>query len=168
MPAAARRPSQSPAVTALPEGEPSWVLFVRGCVLFWCIRFGRFRRSSSAPASPGHLPPGGRFFGLQLPRTELGNCRGYSRGRRGRAPALRKVRSPSRNYCAVTNRVTPKGVGLPPGLQARNRRRHTQQNVRPPPCNEPGDPQRWWFTTRASGSNCQRPLAAAYSLPVQQ
>ena len=113
-------------------------------------------------------PPGGRFFGLQLPRNELGNCRGYSRGRRGRAPALRKVRLLFPNYCAVTNQVTPKGVGLPLWLQARNRRRHTQQNVRPPPCNEPGDTQRWWFTARASGSNCQRPLAAAYSLPVQQ
>ena len=28
---------------------------------------------------------------------------------------------------------------------------------------EPGDPQRWWSTTRVSGSHCQRPLAAPLS-----
>ena len=55
-------PSQSASPPALPEGEPSWVRFVRGCVLVWCIRFGRFRRSSSV--SPGGEPPSPRGKGF--------------------------------------------------------------------------------------------------------
>ena len=32
--------------------------------VFWLVLFGRFRRSSSDPATPGHLPPGGRVCGV--------------------------------------------------------------------------------------------------------
>ncbi len=60
--AATGRPSQSASPPALPEGEPSGVGFVRGCVLCWCIRFGRVRRSSSVSPAASHLPPGGRVL----------------------------------------------------------------------------------------------------------
>ena len=46
-------------------GEPSWVRFVRGCVLVWCIRFGRLRRSSSV--SPSGEPPSPEGEGFSLP-----------------------------------------------------------------------------------------------------
>ena len=79
---------------------------------------GRFRRSSSDPALPGHLPPGEGFWGY-LHVSNQGTAKVNSRGRRGHAPALQKRRSLCSNHRAITNRVTPKGVGLLPGLQAR-------------------------------------------------
>ena len=67
------------------------VLFVRGYVLFECIRFDGFRRSSSDPASPGHLPPRGKGFDGYLHVSNRGTAGENQHGRRGRAPALRTV-----------------------------------------------------------------------------
>ena len=64
---------------ALPGGEPSCVVFVLGCVLVWCIRFGRFRRSASDPAQPRM-------------------CYGKPTWSAGAASVLRKVRSLSQNH----------------------------------------------------------------------
>ncbi len=41
-------------------------------------------------------------------------------GSAGAASALRKARPFCTDYCAVTNRVTPNGVGLSPAYQTRN------------------------------------------------
>ncbi len=96
------------------------------------------RRPSSVSPAASHLPPRGKA----LVRGNLVGTVGNAPGRRGEAPALRKARrraSPSGGgaqcehgaewafpvHHHVTNRVTPNGVGLPPGFQARNcQRRH--------------------------------------------
>ena len=59
-----------------------------GCVLFCCIRLGTYRRSSSV--SPDSEPPSPR--GKALVRWNLGCAVKNPRGRRGHAPALRKVK----------------------------------------------------------------------------
>ena len=88
-----QQPSQSPAVTALPEGEPSG-----GAFRSW-VRFGwvhPFRKVSPFLIRPGFAGPpsprGKDFLSVNYQVTNWGTAGGYSRGRRGRAPALRKVR----------------------------------------------------------------------------
>ena len=99
---------------------------VGGAFRSW-VRFGwvhPFRKVSPFLIRPGFAGPpsprGKDFLSVNYQVTNWGTAGGYSRGRRGRAPALRKVRP-----------FYPKLLR----------------------CNEPGDPQRWWSTTRVTGSH---------------
>ena len=146
-----------------------------------CAQWKQPLRTFSFPW--GRTPPRRKVFSVHQYITNRVTAKVNSRGRRGHAPALRKV------HPLLPQLLSRGEPGAPPKAVVYcqgNRLELSAATGRPPPClslwercpvrtlggegfplskslscNEPGDPLRCWLTTRVSGS----PLTAAARRP---